>query len=82
MYVNLFIYSLFRVCRDDCDILSIWDDKQPAFRKYPQFCHELLHKNVPSFLKVYANDNYGIIKMFSQSVQINLKHNKMPELSM
>ncbi|EDW65977.1 C-mannosyltransferase dpy-19 homolog [Drosophila virilis] len=68
--------------RDDCDILSIWDDKQPAFRKYPQFCHELLHKNVPSFLKVYANDNYGIIKMFSQSVQINLKHNKMPEMSM
>ncbi|KAH8416902.1 hypothetical protein KR222_011693 [Zaprionus bogoriensis] len=68
--------------RDDCDILSIWDDKQPAFRKYPQFCHELLNKNVPSFLKVYANDNYGIIKMFSQSVQINLKHNKMPEMSM
>ncbi|XP_030381938.1 C-mannosyltransferase dpy-19 homolog [Scaptodrosophila lebanonensis] len=67
--------------RDDCDILSIWDDKQPAYRKYPQFCHELLHKNVPSFLKVYANDNYGIIKMFSQSVQINLKHNKMPEMS-
>ncbi|KAH8385452.1 hypothetical protein KR093_002225 [Drosophila rubida] len=68
--------------RDDCDILSIWDDKQPAFRKYPQFCHELLNKNVPSFLKVYANENYGIIKMFSQSVQINLKHNKMPEMSM
>ncbi|EDV99810.1 C-mannosyltransferase dpy-19 homolog [Drosophila grimshawi] len=68
--------------QDDCDILSIWDDKQPAFRKYPQFCHELLNKNVPSFLKVYANENYGIIKMFSQSVQINLKHNKMPEMSM
>lgn len=67
---------------DDCDILSIWDEKQPAFRKYPQFCHELLHKNVPSFLKVYANEHYGIIKMFSQSVQINLKHNKMPEMSM
>ncbi|EDW82798.1 uncharacterized protein Dwil_GK10186 [Drosophila willistoni] len=67
--------------RDDCDILSIWDDKQPTYRNYPQFCHELLHKNVPSFLKVYANDNYGIIKMFSQSVQINLKHNKMPEMS-
>ncbi|XP_062137912.1 C-mannosyltransferase dpy-19 homolog [Drosophila sulfurigaster albostrigata] len=68
--------------RDDCDILSMWDDKQPAFRKYPQFCHELLNKNVPSFLKVYSNENYGIIKMFSQSVQINLKHNKMPEMSM
>nr|XP_016923421.1 C-mannosyltransferase dpy-19 homolog [Drosophila suzukii] len=67
--------------RDDCDLLSIWDDKQPAYQKYPQFCHELLHKNVPSFLKVYANDHYGIIKMFSQSVQINLKHNKMPEMS-
>ncbi|XP_017042137.1 C-mannosyltransferase dpy-19 homolog [Drosophila ficusphila] len=67
--------------RDDCDLLAIWDDKQPAYQKYPQFCHELLHKNVPSFLKVYANDHYGIIKMFSQSVQINLKHNKMPEMS-
>ncbi|KAH8314784.1 hypothetical protein KR074_010795 [Drosophila pseudoananassae] len=67
--------------RDDCDVLAIWDEKQPAYRKYPQFCHELLHKNVPSFLKVYANDHYGIIKMFSQSVQINLKHNKMPEMS-
>ncbi|ALC49371.1 CG6659 [Drosophila busckii] len=68
--------------RDDCDILSIWDDKQPAYRKYPQFCHELLQKNVPSFLKVYANEKYGVIKMFSQSVQINLKHNIMPEMSM
>ncbi|XP_017034055.1 C-mannosyltransferase dpy-19 homolog [Drosophila kikkawai] len=67
--------------RDDCDLLAIWDDKQPAYRRYPQFCHELLHKNVPSFLKVYANENYGIIKMFSQSVQINLKHNKMPEMA-
>eukprot|EP00099_Drosophila_melanogaster_P017350 NP_573317.1 uncharacterized protein Dmel_CG6659, isoform A [Drosophila melanogaster] len=67
--------------RDDCDLLAIWDDKQPAYQKYPQFCHELLHKNVPSFLKVFANDHYGIIKMFSQSVQINLKHNKMPEMS-
>ncbi|XP_052855742.1 C-mannosyltransferase dpy-19 homolog [Drosophila gunungcola] len=67
--------------RDDCDLLAIWDDKQPAYQKYPQFCHELLHKNVPSFLKVYANEHYGIIKMFSQSVQINLKHNKMPEMS-
>ncbi|XP_017074253.1 C-mannosyltransferase dpy-19 homolog [Drosophila eugracilis] len=67
--------------RDDCDLLAIWDDKQPAYQKYPQFCHELLHKNVPSFLKVYTNDHYGIIKMFSQSVQINLKHNKMPEMS-
>ncbi|SPP77904.1 C-mannosyltransferase dpy-19 homolog [Drosophila guanche] len=68
--------------RDDCDLLSIWDDKQPANRKYPQFCHELLHKQVPSFLKVYTNDNYGIIKMFSQSVQIILKHAKMPEMAM
>ncbi|XP_017148142.1 C-mannosyltransferase dpy-19 homolog [Drosophila miranda] len=68
--------------RDDCDLLSIWDDKQPANRKYPQFCHELLHKQVPSFLKVYTNDNYGIIKMFSQSVQIILKHVKMPEMAM
>ncbi|KAH8238605.1 hypothetical protein KR032_011294 [Drosophila birchii] len=67
--------------RDDCDLLAIWDDKQPAYRRYPQFCHELLHKNVPSFLKVFANENYGIIKMFSQSVQINLKHNKMPEMA-
>ncbi|XP_043659223.1 C-mannosyltransferase dpy-19 homolog [Drosophila teissieri] len=67
--------------RDDCDLLAIWDDEQPAYQKYPQFCHELLHKNVPSFLKVFANDHYGIIKMFSQSVQINLKHNKMPEMS-
>ncbi|KAH8420452.1 hypothetical protein KR009_010563 [Drosophila setifemur] len=67
--------------RDDCDLLSIWDEKQPAYRKYPQFCHELLHKNVPSFLKVYANEHYAIIKMFSQSVQISLKHNKMPEMA-
>ncbi|XP_004518866.1 C-mannosyltransferase dpy-19 homolog [Ceratitis capitata] len=65
--------------RDECDLLSIWDDMQPSYRKYPQFCSELAHKNIPSFLKVFSNDFYGIIKMFSQSVQINLKPSKMPE---
>lgn len=65
--------------RDECDLLSIWDDLQPSNRKYPQFCSELANKNIPSFLKVFSNDYYGIIKMFSQSVQINLKLSKMPE---
>ncbi|XP_017870712.1 PREDICTED: C-mannosyltransferase dpy-19 homolog [Drosophila arizonae] len=81
-YLIISLHECTNEVHDDCDILSMWDDKQPAFRKYPQFCHELLNKNVPSFLRVYTNDNYGIIKMFSQSVQINLKHNKMPEMSM
>ncbi|XP_061401856.1 C-mannosyltransferase dpy-19 homolog [Musca vetustissima] len=67
---------------DECDLLSIWDDMQPAYRKYPQFCSELAVKNIPSFLKVFTNDYYAIIKMFSQSVQINLKYNKMPEKQM
>ncbi|XP_075156429.1 C-mannosyltransferase dpy-19 homolog [Haematobia irritans] len=67
---------------DECDLLSIWDDVQPAYRKYPQFCSELAVKNIPSFLKVFTNDYYAIIKMFSQSVQINLKYNKMPEKHM
>uniref|UniRef100_A0A1I8Q8M3 C-mannosyltransferase dpy-19 n=1 Tax=Stomoxys calcitrans TaxID=35570 RepID=A0A1I8Q8M3_STOCA len=67
---------------DECDLLSIWDDVQPAYRKYPQFCSELAIKNIPSFLKVFTNDYYAIIKMFSQSVQINLKYNKMPEKQM
>uniref|UniRef100_T1GNM1 Uncharacterized protein n=1 Tax=Megaselia scalaris TaxID=36166 RepID=T1GNM1_MEGSC len=63
----------------ECDILNIWDDIQPAYKKYPQFCSELMNKNIPSFLKVYSSGNYGIIKMFSQSVQINLKPVKMQE---
>uniref|UniRef100_A0A1I8N6G9 Uncharacterized protein n=1 Tax=Musca domestica TaxID=7370 RepID=A0A1I8N6G9_MUSDO len=67
---------------NECDLLSIWDDMQPAYRKYPQFCSELAVKNIPSFLKVFTNDYYAIIKMFSQSVQINLKYNKMPEKQM
>lgn len=65
-----------------CDILSIWDEMQPSYRKYPQFCAELANKNIPSFLKVFANKDYGIIKMFSQSVQLNLKYNKMSEKTM
>ncbi|XP_023306659.2 C-mannosyltransferase dpy-19 homolog [Lucilia cuprina] len=68
--------------RDECDLLTIWDDMQPAYRKYPQFCSELAVKNIPSFLKVFTSDYYAIIKMFSQSVQINLKFNKMPEKQM
>ncbi|XP_065363246.1 C-mannosyltransferase dpy-19 homolog [Calliphora vicina] len=68
--------------RDECDLLTIWDDMQPAYRKYPQFCSELAVKNIPSFLKVFTSDYYAIIKMFSQSVQINLKYNKMPEKQM
>ncbi|KAI9582272.1 C-mannosyltransferase dpy-19 homolog [Glossina fuscipes] len=67
---------------DECDLLSIWDDMQPAYRKYPQFCSELLNKNIPSFLKVFSNEKYAIVKMFSHSVQINLKFNKMPEKDM
>lgn len=74
---TFFLYS--RIFSDECDLLSIWDDIQPAYRKYPQFCSELAIKNIPSFLKVFTNDYYAIIKMFSQSVQINLKYNKMPE---
>lgn len=38
-----------------------------------------MNKNIPSFLKVYSSGNYGIIKMFSQSVQIYLKPVKMQE---
>ncbi|XP_055384848.1 C-mannosyltransferase dpy-19 homolog [Condylostylus longicornis] len=64
---------------DECDILTIWDEIQPTFRKYPQFCAELFNKNIPSFLKIFANKNFGIIKMFSQSVQLNLRYNKMSE---
>lgn len=76
VYLCYFIVYCFS---DECDLLSIWDDLQPSNRKYPQFCSELANKNIPSFLKVFSNDYYGIIKMFSQSVQINLKLSKMPE---
>lgn len=76
MFINFFL------CRNECDLLTIWDDMQPAYRKYPQFCSELAVKNIPSFLKVFTSDYYAIIKMFSQSVQINLKYNKMPEKQM
>lgn len=80
MYMKVHTYMRFiSYYSDECDLLSIWDDMQPSYRKYPQFCSELAHKNIPSFLKVFSNDFYGIIKMFSQSVQINLKPSKMPE---
>ncbi|XP_017466413.1 PREDICTED: C-mannosyltransferase dpy-19 homolog [Rhagoletis zephyria] len=78
-YLIISIQDCSNEIRDECDVLSIWDDLQPSYRKYPQFCSELVNKNIPSFLKVFSNDYYGIIKMFSQSVQINLKHSKMPE---
>ncbi|XP_053948337.1 C-mannosyltransferase dpy-19 homolog [Anastrepha ludens] len=78
-YLIISIHDCSNEIRDECDLLSIWDDIQPSYRKYPQFCSELASKNIPSFLKVFSNDYYGIIKMFSQSVQINLKHSKMPE---
>lgn len=78
-YLILSFNDCSNAANDECDILTIWDEMQPAYRKYPQFCSELASKNVPSFLKVFSNKNYGIIKMFSQSVQLNLKQNKMPE---
>ncbi|XP_067642145.1 C-mannosyltransferase dpy-19 homolog [Eurosta solidaginis] len=78
-YLIISIQDCKNEVSDECDLLSIWDDLQPSFRKYPQFCSELASRNIPSFLKVFSNDYYGIIKMFSQSVQINLKHIKMPE---
>lgn len=71
-----------KISNNECDLLSIWDDMQPAYRKYPQFCSEVAVTNIPSFLKVFTSDYYAIIKMFSQSVQINLKYNKMPEKQM
>lgn len=64
---------------DECDMLSIWDEMQPSHRKHSQFCTELVNKNIPSFLKVFSNGHYGIIKMFSQSVQLSLKYHKLPE---
>ncbi|XP_050328547.1 C-mannosyltransferase dpy-19 homolog isoform X1 [Bactrocera neohumeralis] len=78
-YLIISLQDCSNEIRDECDLLSIWDDLQPSNRKYPQFCSELANKNIPSFLKVFSNDYYGIIKMFSQSVQINLKLSKMPE---
>lgn len=78
-YLILSFNDCSNAANDECDILTIWDEMQPAYRKYPQFCSELASKNVPSFLKVFSNKYYGIIKMFSQSVQLNLKQNKMPE---
>ncbi|XP_055911172.1 C-mannosyltransferase dpy-19 homolog [Eupeodes corollae] len=78
-YLILSFSDCSNAANDECDILTIWDEMQPAYRKYPQFCSELASKNVPSFLKVFSNKYYGIIKMFSQSVQLNLKQNKMPE---
>uniref|UniRef100_A0A1A9W8P8 Uncharacterized protein n=1 Tax=Glossina brevipalpis TaxID=37001 RepID=A0A1A9W8P8_9MUSC len=81
-YLILSINDCTNEISDECDLLSIWDDMQPAYRKYPQFCSELLHKNIPSFLKVFSDEKYAIIKMFSHSVQINLKFSKMPEKDM
>jgi Q-cell neuroblast polarisation len=54
-------------------IADIWDYVDQENRNNIQFCVELYKKINPSFLKVYENDKYLIIKMFSLSIQLELK---------
>lgn len=76
------VYFLLFVCfyfSDQCDLLSIWDDLQPAFRNQAQFCSEMIIDKTPASWNVYINDHYAIVMMFSQSVQIHLKEYKLAE---
>lgn len=69
----------FAYSNEGCDYLSLWDKLKPGNKQNPQFCSDVLVKNVPSFLIVFRNEHYAIIKIFSQSIQLNLEKTKLPE---
>ncbi|KAJ6637254.1 C-mannosyltransferase dpy-19 like [Pseudolycoriella hygida] len=64
-----------------CKILDIWDDIEPENRGNVPLCAELLKKSNPNFLRVFMNEEYFILKLFSQYVQVEFGKNSLTELS-
>lgn len=61
---------------------EIWDAIDPENKNNLQFCADLFQKTNPSFLKVFVNDKYLVIKIFSQTVELELKKNNLLEYNM
>ncbi|KAG4078203.1 hypothetical protein HA402_002255 [Bradysia odoriphaga] len=65
-----------------CKILDIWDNIEPENRDNIPLCAELFKKSNPNFLRVFMNEEYFILKLFSQYVQVEFGKNSLTELSM
>lgn len=61
---------------------EIWDFIDPDNKKNTQFCVELFEKPHSNFLIVFSNEKYLVIKIFSQSVELELMKNNIVELKM
>lgn len=77
-------FSFLFVCFSyrSCKILDIWDNIEPENRDNIPLCAELFKKSNPNFLRVFMNEEYFILKLFSQYVQVEFGKNSLTELSM
>lgn len=66
----------------NCKLANIWDNNQPEYRDNIQFCAELFQKKVSNFIKVFISEKYLILKLFSRSVELELKNMNLKELNM
>lgn len=61
---------------------EIWDFIDPGNKKNSQFCVDLFEKPESNFLVVFSNEKYLVIKIFSQSVELELMKNNIVEYKM
>lgn len=67
-YVIVSYDLCYNILENGKRIVDYWDKIDVEHRGNPELCHELFTNSFTSFLKVYENKKYVVVRIFSENL--------------